>query len=121
MTLKIEVGKTYVNGFGRDVVIVGHCEDLFHGDNGQKYMSSGRICGFYPTREDLIREVTTGPVRTVTKKEIVTGQYGAIYVESDGNNLVMVGVSRGYVVTMTKSTLAETIRTLQEVYDALED
>lgn len=121
MTLNLEVGKTYVNGMGAEVKIVRKHSGLFIGIGGGVYSSCGSSGMPHPWRYDLIREVSTGPVRTVTKKEIVTGQYGSVYIESDSKKYVTVGFSRSHVALMTKSTLAETIRTLQEIHDAMED
>jgi len=66
---------------------------------------------------DLIAEWTeapTGPVRTVTRKEIVPGVYGNVIVWNDGSGDVSVMNMR------TATELRAAIATLTEIADALE-
>lgn len=61
---------------------------------------------------------TTGPVRTVTRKEIVIGQYGIVNVEADrptGNPRIIVSA------VPTPAELRAAIATLTEIADALEE
>ena len=66
---------------------------------------------------DIIAEWTeapTGPVRTVTRKEIVPGVYGNVIVWNDGSGDVSVMNMR------TATELRAAIATLTEIADALE-
>jgi len=66
---------------------------------------------------DLIAEWTeapTGPVRTVTRKEIVPGVYGNVIVWNDGSGDVSVMNMR------TATELRAAVATLSEIADALE-
>ena len=124
MGLKLEVGKYYKTRDGRKVgpmknsyhtagyycwhTISGNCNSNLWNEDG----CSGSAC-----EADLISEwpaAPTGPVRTVTRKEIVPGVYGD----------VVVGDDHGIFIPDTMHTAAElraAITTLTEIADALED
>ena len=60
-------------------------------------------------------ELATGPVRTVTRKEIISGFYGAVKVAPYDDERVFVHVSS----TLSAAELREAIATLTEIADAL--
>ena len=121
--LKLAVGKFYRTRDGRKVGPITSVNET----DGVAYFPSrhdGEITCWpsghirlqkRPCDGDLIAEWTdapTGPVRTVTRKEIVEGRYGDVIVnESD--------VSVAWMNTADKVRAA--IATLTEIADALED
>ncbi len=56
-----------------------------------------------------------GPVRTVTKKEIVPGVYGAVKVHDPGSEYVRINVD----AAMDVDELTDAIETLTQIRDAL--
>lgn len=130
MTLKLEVGKYYKTRDGRkasiirknetpDNYLVDHIEQgyqLYHYPSGKSNLGD--------RRDDLIAEWTdapTGPVRTVTRKEIVPGVYGSVVVGvrlQDG--AIAVGFSVTGTAVLNPAELRAAIATLTEIADALE-
>lgn len=74
-------------------------------------LSSGQ-----PHPLDLVAEWTEGPVRTVTRKEIVPGDYGIVKVTTNPHVWVSIGVFR----EQTPAELRAAAATLTEIADALE-
>lgn len=127
--LKLEVAKEYRahdGGKFGPMLEYGSDDEYFHLGFGIPgiWHKSGRSCdGRLP---DLIAEwptETTGPVRTVTRKEIVPGSYGGVEVthvdyatEAHGAN-VCIRIDNGFGT----DSLRDTIATLTEIADALED
>lgn len=70
--LKLEVGKTYLNGIHQEVTIVSFHSGMafsFTGNNNRTYEITGRW-NYETTRQDLIKEITmTAPKKTKTVKE----------------------------------------------------
>ena len=79
--------------------------------NGKNYFEGKG--GYY--NDSFLELVSSGPVRetTITKKEIVPGTYGDVRV-SVADGLIYVAV------VQEKTKLAEAIKTLQLIHDALE-
>lgn len=125
-TLKLEEGGFYNTRDGHKVGPMRYWGDYYtaeHDGTGRLWNSTGAHgAKNIPNRPgyDLIAEWTdapTGPVRTVTKREIVFGQYGAITVEWDGLYDASVLVGRVYGATELRAAIA----TLTEIADALEE
>ena len=129
--MKLEVGNFYKTRDGRKVgpMAIEESQDStsFHwnvqGAGVGRWDESGDdgyASIFTAADNDLIAEWTTeptGPVRTVTRKEIVSGQYGIVNVDADrptGNPRIVVSA----VPTITEIRAA--IATLTEIADALE-
>ncbi len=94
--VKIEEGKFYKTRDGRKVgPIRRYDHDSWTGDAGNTLYTVDGLRYFERDRggsSDLISEwpnEETGPIRTITRREIVPGQYGCIKVESkpDGGYL----------------------------------
>lgn len=124
--MKPEVGKYYRTAGGEQVgpmkkhywsvdpfeaeVVGSRCNHLcLYDEDGRAHM--GR-------NYDLVAEwvdepaAPAGPVRTVTRKEIVPGAYGEVVVDDDGH--VRVGYMRD------AATIRAAIATLTEIADAME-
>lgn len=132
MAVKLEVGKFYKTRDGDKVgpmekwaQTVAHKWQQRGGTNtydggGDIWADDGSSIYRCP---DLIAEwtedeATTGPVRTVTRKEIVDGKYGNVEVYYD--------IAHGLTVTCrgclkTHAEIRATIATLTEIAEALED
>jgi len=119
--MQIEAGKYYRTRDGRKVgpMVASPLIDYPFKD-GSGFMSfttdGHRFCAD-EHHTDLIAEWTeapTGPVRTVTRKEIVPGVYGNVIVWNDGSGDVSVMNMR------TATELRAAIATLTEIADALE-
>lgn len=65
MTLKLEVGKTYVNRFGNRVKIIGYLEGQIYsciGDDKETYIEDGRFTAYSTVDpRNLISEATPEP------------------------------------------------------------
>lgn len=127
MGLKLEVGKYYKTRDGRKVGITGYNEweerFPYDADNGHTYTANGTVWSDNPVCSDLIAEWTdapTGPVRTVTRKEIVPGKFGLVRVIEGHPDGMHVDLVRS--LTLTDDTeLRAAIATLTEIADALEE
>lgn len=64
----------------------------------------------------ISRASGTGPVRTVTRKEIVPGVYGNVKVHDPGSKFVRINVD----AAMSADELRAAISTLQEIADHLD-
>lgn len=129
MGLKLEVGKYYKTRDGRKVgpmknsyhtagyycwhTISGNCNSNLWNEDG----CSGSAC-----EADLISEwpvAPTGPVRTVTKREIVYGVHGDIEVVEDDTHQGGIGI---YInATMNAARIRAAANSMLAVADALED
>lgn len=117
--LKLEVGRCYKNAHGEKIgPIADHqWSDGFpyHGGRGMGFYNAHGIAQS-SQRPDLIAEWTdspTGPVRTVTRKEIMPGDYGDVCVSRTG--------SITCVTTRDPVRIRAAIATLTEIADALEE
>ena len=125
--MKLEVGKYYRTRDGRKagpVYETSNCNFPFGAcvddDDRQGYTAKG--CWLFREEKhhlDLIAEWAdkpeaqpAGPVRTITRKEIVPGVYGEVTVDDDGD--VRVGYMRD------AATIRAAIATLTEIADAME-
>ncbi|UNY40268.1 hypothetical protein KLEP181_gp37 [Paracoccus phage vB_PmaP_KLEP18-1] len=123
MALKLEVGKFYRTRDGRKVGPMKENQELndpwpfkieIGGRFWRAYNKDGEGTGaYYPDdldpASDLIAEwddAPTGPVRTVTRKEIVFGEYGPVAVEWCGLYGASVVVSRVYGATKIRAAIA---------------
>jgi hypothetical protein len=125
--LKIEEGKFYKTRDGRKVgPIVVHFGREHAGAEGfrndhwyistNRYYSemSGRVSIRGESPDDLIEEWSEKPtpIRTITRREIVPGQYGAVWLETDGR-IVING-------THTPEELREAAHVLNQIAEYLE-
>ena len=135
MGLKLEVGKFYKTRDGRKVgqMATWDCgatpaTRLFDAENmhGQYWSENGDNCdgdgGQVPgNRElDLISEWTeapTGPVRTVTRKEIVPGEYNGLDVGRAVNGTVFLAMP---IANHCQESIDALIANLTAIRDALE-
>lgn len=128
MGLKLEVGKYYKTRDGRKV---GPMKNSYHtagyycwhtlSGNYNSNLWNEDGCSGSACDADLIalwQDKPTGPVRTVTRKEIVSGQYGIVNVDADrptGNPRIVVSA------VPTAAELRAAIATLTEIAQVLED
>jgi len=121
--MKVEVGKYYRTRDGRKVGPMRLHGDATSGLNGETFPFAADGMMFtdlgreaYDSREDskndLIAEWQEGPVRTVTRKEIVPGVYGRVRIDCDG--FCEVGTTRN------TAELRAAAATLIEIADALD-
>lgn len=118
--MKLEVGKFYKTRDGRKVGPVVFADaglEEYPFAVPQEYVTYRKDGTHYSdrreSRADLISEWTSdGPVRTVTRKEIVPGVYGNVYVE---DTMVVTCDSM-----RTPTELRAAAATLIEIADALE-
>lgn len=123
--VKIEAGKFYRTRAGRKVgPMVRMSRDLVWPWTDPKRTATWREDGtqsFTPGKDsdiDLVTEWTEGPVRTVTKKEIVPGVYGAVVVVGP------IGASRANVCVngnLSAAQLRAAAATFLELADALDN
>ena len=126
--VKLEVGKYYKR---RDGCKVGPMVRNIDGEyrethpftcpSGYTYkIDGGYLVGNSEYAFDIIAEWTDEPVspaRTVTRKDIVPGQYGKVSIESYCVDAVEVSID-GFLTT---SELRAAIATLTEIADAMEE
>lgn len=124
MGLKLEVGKFYRDAEGRKV---GPMYNGGHGDGfpwsahawPHYYSNTGRLDGADNDLIALWQDAPTGPVRTVTHKEIVPGVYGSLRVNIHPDGSVF--LSMDDEVEHDASDIRALIVTLSDIADALED
>lgn len=114
--VKLEVGKYYKTRDGRKVgpMIASGYAWLYEDDQNCRLWNSDGSGYYGDTDGAIIAEWTeepTGPVRTVTRKEIVPGVYG---------NVEVYGVGDFYIRQSNATELRAAITTLTEIADALE-
>ena len=135
--MKLEVGKFYKDIKGRKCKCV--LDDGTHPDEAYMVVREGMDHPIWHYQDgranavgyeyDLIAELpaepaeTPGPVRTVTRKEIVPGVYGGVEVahvdyatEAHGAN-VCIRIDNGFGTDSLRAVIA----TLTEIADAMED
>ena len=124
MGLKLEVGKYYRDQNGRKI---GPIVD--HGWSDGFNFYGGKRMGFYNEegrRQNNIdyivsewQDAPTGPVRTVTRKEIVYGVHGDIEVVEDETHQGGIGI---YInATMDAARIRAAANSMLAVADALEE
>ena len=124
--MKLEVGKTYRARNGDQIKIVSRNSFLenypFVGSNGATYTNDGFGWIGQQRFYDLIAEwptETTGPVRTVTRKEIVFGVHGDVEIVEDDTYQGGIGI---YInATMDAARIRAAANNMLAVADALED
>lgn len=136
--MKLEAGKFYKtrNGlkFGpaEEVYPSGSSGWVVHSNNGHPatYDSYGnRISPACLSEEDLVAEWHDGPIRTVTRREIVPGTYGRIKVTGtyEGNRVTMewgrsdVITAAVPIVGLSAEELREAAHLFNQLAEALED
>lgn len=113
--MKLEVGKTYIDGYGREVTIIsdyGPDKYPFIGNNYMIYTNQGSYGQNWKSRHCLVKEKETNPTMKIeTTRTLKDGLYpqieitdGAIFV----NNL------------LTKEDIKQAIESLQACLEALE-
>lgn len=128
MGLKLEVGKYYKTRDGRKVGPMEHCGSdtdhpwqeaknmsahIWRDDGTSKWDKDPDLIAPWPTE-------TTGPVRTVTRKEIVPGKFGLVRVIEGYPDGMHVDLVRSLTLT-DPAELRVAIATLTEIADALEE
>jgi hypothetical protein len=120
--MKIEEGKFYRTRDGRKMEPV-YRDGSWTCTEGYCWLPSGRHCSDPDGCPfDLIAEWNEGPVREVTRKEIVPGEYGRIKIAS-GRTETSVPINilpstRGFYLNAAE--LRAAAATLTEIADALE-
>lgn len=125
--MEIEVWKRYRTRGGRKVgpmrsdASFGEPAFIEAEGDGRGWSLSGRAIGVeHGADEDLIAEWTDGPVRTVTRKEIVPGTYARITVNDEGKaGLVGLWLNSGHY--FSPSDLRAAAAVLLELAGALEE
>lgn len=94
-----------------DIGEIATVKYVYHNNN--RLYVEGRICQTVNFAD--VKLVTASPVRetTIVKKEIIPGSYGKVSVTSTG-------ISVDYISRFKKAELAEAIKTLQLIHDAME-
>lgn len=122
--VKLEVGKYYKRRDGRKV---GPMVRNISGDYTETHPFSCpigftyKVDGGYMVENaescyDIIEEWQDGPVRTVTRKEIVPGQYGFVKVHDPGTKYVRINLD----AAMEYHDIRAAIATLTKIADAME-
>jgi hypothetical protein len=133
--MQIEAGKFYRTRDGRKVGPAKFLDEKFYADQGYPwslnglfmYQSSGIAGDGAHEEHDLVAEwfdTPTGPVRTVTRKEIRGGTYGRLRIEPGLTGTVLLGVEDGIDTDQTHWTekeLRAAAATLIELADALRE
>lgn len=120
--MQIEVGKFYRRRDGKKAgpMLVGSNTAYYaESDEYREYHADGRHYWRIPGC-DLVAEWTdepNGPVRTVTRKEIITGTYGKVMVGAPDNEWLPARIALDGAFNATE--LREVIATLTEIADAL--
>ena len=130
MSLQLEAGKFYRTRDGRKVGPITETRSMY----GYRWSVTGvdalwndrGIDGNAPSGlqpSDIIAEwsdapAETGPVRTVTRREIVPGDYGHVWVGEGMVQEALIKIERSF---MTAAELRAAIAILAEIADALED
>lgn len=126
--VKLEVGKYYKRRDGRKVGpmvrnIDGTYKEThpFACPHGYTYKANGGyLVGDLEGTLDIIAEWTdkpASPVRTVTSKEIVPGQYGFVKVHDPGTKYVRINLD----AAMECHDIRAAIATLTKIADAMEE
>jgi len=132
--MKLEVGKYYRTREGEKVGPMRHYPDdrshPWRSDSGAAYADDGTrweganqpdsiIIAEWSDEPAAPKPSATGPVRTVTRKEIVPGVYGKIEVESRVGG-VRIEMQEQFYCDQNVAELRAAIATLTEIADALE-
>lgn len=75
--MKLEIGKTYIDGYGNEVTIVsrGACNEYpFIGNNGKTYTKEGKFYRFMGSAYDLVKEKETTPTMKIKTKQVLEDQ-----------------------------------------------
>ena len=137
MGLKLEVGTEYVTEDGRIVRInsgnsIGHfyCTHADEDLDDQVWLLDGSVwmCKGHESKHRLARiaysepsasNEPTGPVRTVTRKEIVFGVHGDVEIVEDDTHQGGIGI---YInATMNAARIRAAANNMLAVADAMED
>lgn len=119
--LKIEAGKYYKTRDGRKVGPTRTGGQYIYVE-GRSYYYDGRRCRSHETAGDLISEwqdETPSPIRTVTRREIVPGQYGLIEVVDVDENGASIWLPRNG--RFHSETLREMAHTLNQIAEVLQE
>ena len=126
--LTLEAGKSYRRRDGSKDTIVENDGDHsypFVGADGDCYTTNGRFYRHRRSPRDLVAEwpsddAPTGPVRTVTRKEIVPGVYGLVTVENRVGGCRLALPRDNFFCADNVGELRAAIATLTEIADAME-
>lgn len=124
--MKIEAGKSYKTAEGRKVgPMTRSVQSAFPWTDGDAtWDDDGAHCGAGSCPDKIISEWTEGPVRTVTRKEIVPGVYDRVHVGNADSAQVIVTLG-GFGMGMqqqsfTSAELRAAAAVLIELAEALE-
>jgi len=134
--VKLEVGKYYKTREGKKVGPAEHNDcipypfNVPHGGRFMGYASDGKLCldDIKYRDHDIIAEwsdAPASPVRTVTRKEIVPGEYGKVGVGEAHGDVIWLGLRQpngdyDLCSLMCAADLRAAIATLAEIAEALE-
>lgn len=127
--LKIEAGKYYKTRDGRKVGPARRA-DGYLTTNGWHYAENGECCykGISGNEKqpefDIISEWSEAPIRTVTRREIVAGVYGRVFVNSydKESNTVWINVKEDFgCVEFNATELREAAHILNQIAEVLEE
>lgn len=121
--MKLEVGKFYKTRNGEVAgPLTTKNKGITFGTDGfswSEWYSNGRCLLEGEHERDLISEWEEGPVRTVSRKEIVPGMYGKVCVQEKVRGGGLFGVAM--VSTKDPNELREAAHILNQIAEALED
>lgn len=120
--MQIEIGKSYKSAGGAKVKVMFSGPRSFYASNGGHYAPDGTLLYSVPESDRvahrLIAEWTEGPVRTVTRREIVPGVYGRVcLIGKYTGDSVHVEIGTGCNAAELRAAAA----TFLELAEALED
>lgn len=129
--MKLEAGKFYKT---RNGLKFGPAEEVYpFGNSGWVVPSStghpatydsygNRISPCCSNEEDLVSEWHDGPTRTVTRREIVPGVYGKIFINHSDNNIVSINVRNDFgCVEFNAEELREAAHLFNQLAEVLEE
>lgn len=122
--MKIEAGKYYKTRDGRKVGPAYKTDwpskDCAWAVHSMWLYRDDGTCGSNESSDDLIAEWTDGPVRTVTRREVVEGVYGIVRVDTHRDQVVIsIDPSDGHNPSAAELKAAAAV--LLELAGALDD
>jgi hypothetical protein len=124
--MKIEAGKYYRTRDGRKVGPMVRTASKVKNrawDDGSNvgWTEHGAEFNTMLSRNDIIAEWTEGPVREVTRKEIVTGVYGRVMVSKSKTHASDICVELTGGIAFSRAELTAAIDTLTQIRDAMQE